>query len=165
MLIISQNNDYQNIKMTFARFLKNINRDFDEIISRHFTREEVSVILNTKLSSVKGEGFYKIMVIVSTDLSRDCEKAFEQILKAKRKEFDSRPSRSIVSKTANKFQKFIDQFIILQSDIAYDAGIENTRLTKILKRQYIDFYAFEVYAIAKSQGILPKDAFEQLYKV
>lgn len=150
--------------MNFARLLKNITSDFDDIIIKHYEREDIGIILNTKLSSLKGGDFYKIMILVSEDFDRDCENAFEQILKDKRKEFEKRSPNTKSKKSENKFQKFIDQFIILQSDVAYSANIENTRFTKVLNRQYVDFYAFEVYAIAKSQEIPVKSAFEQLYK-
>lgn len=151
--------------MNFARLLKNTNSNFDDIIIKHYKREDVSTLLNTKLSSLKGGDFYKIMILVSEDFDRDCEKAFEKILKDKRKEFEKHSSKTKSKKSENKFQKFIDQFIILQSDVAYSASIENTRFTKVLNRQYVDFYAFEVYAIAKSQEISPESAFKQLYKV
>ena len=64
-------------------------------------------------------------------------------------------------KTLNKYQEFIAQFVSSQVDVSEKASIENTRFTKVLNLTADDFYAYEVFSIAKSQGLKPKSAFEQ----
>lgn len=151
--------------MTFNRFIRTIKKDFEEVLNKKIPSKEVNSILNSRLDTVKGQDFYKILVLVSSNFDQDCERAFQEIIQTKKKEYLKKKSSKVAkNKKSNRYQDFINQFIVLQSDIADEAYIENTRFTKVLNLQNNGFYAYEVYTIAISQGISAKRAFEQLYK-
>lgn len=151
--------------MTFNRFIRTIKKDFEEVLNKKIPSKEVNSILNSRLDTVKGQDFYKILVLVSSNFDQDCERAFKEIIQTKKKEYLKKKSSKVTkNKKSNRYQDFINQFVVLQSDIADEAYIENTRFTKVLNLQNNGFYAYEVYTIAISQGISAKSAFEQLYK-
>jgi len=149
--------------MKFNKFLQTLNKDYEKLISVQPSLE--SIKLDVDLSKVRGKDFYRVLIFVAIDFDKDSKNALAEIAEGAKKKYQSKYSQKrIENKSLNNYQEFINQFIVLQSDIADSASIENTRFTKILKLQANDFYAYEVYAIAISQGITPKSAFEQLYK-
>ncbi len=151
--------------MTFNRFIRTIKKDFEGILNQKMPNKEVNSILNSRLDTVKGQDFYKVLILISSDFDKDCKRAFKEVIQTKKKEYlRKKNSKTTKSKKSNRYQDFINQFVVLQSDIADKAHIENTRFTKVLNLQNNGFYAYEVYSIAISQGISAKSAFEQLYK-
>lgn len=150
--------------MTFEKFTQKINGNSLKIISANSNLNAIN--LNLDLGKVRGKDFYNVMIKLSSDFDNDCEIAFHEIAKGAAKKYQKKKAlKTTTTKKKNKYQKFVDQFIVLQEDVADRASIDGSRFSKVLKLQYNDFYAFEVYAIAKSQEISPKSAFEQLYKV
>ncbi|ERJ61349.1 hypothetical protein [Sphingobacterium paucimobilis] len=97
--------------------------------------------------------------IVSQNFDEDCVKAFEEIIAIKIKELETEKP---IGTNGDK-KSFIKQFTIEQYDVATKAGLDPNRLTKILTNNVSDFYAFEVIAIATTNDMKPKTAFEQLY--
>lgn len=149
--------------MKFDKFLKTLNKEFETILSSTYPLE--SFQLNSDLSTVKGRVFYKAVALLSNNFDEDIENALSETAKVAQKRFLlKQKDKKRAEKTLNKYQKFIAQFVSSQADVSEKAGIENTRFTKVLNLTADDFYAYEVFSIAKSQGITPKSAFEQLYK-
>lgn len=149
--------------MKFNKFLQSLHKDYEKLISEKLLLE--SIKLDIDLSKVRGKDFYRVLILVTKDFDKDCKNALAEIADGAKKKYQNKYSqKGKENKSLNNYQEFINQFIVLQSDIADSASIENTRFTKILKLQANDFYAYEVYAIAISKGITPKSAFEQLYK-
>ncbi len=149
--------------MKFDKFLKTLNKEFETILSSTYPLE--SFQLNSDLSTVKGRVFYKAVALLSNNFDEDVENALSETAKVAQKRFLlKQKDKKRAEKTLNKYQKFIAQFVSSQADVSEKAGIENTRFTKVLNLTADDFYAYEVFSIAKSQGITPKSAFEQLYK-
>ncbi|PUV22899.1 hypothetical protein [Sphingobacterium athyrii] len=149
--------------MKFDKFLKTLNKEFEAILSNKYPLE--SLQLNSDLSTVKGRVFYKAVDLLSNNFDEDCENALSEIANSAQKKFSTKQKDKMrAEKTLNKYQKFIAQFVSSQGDVSEKASIENTRFTKVLNLTADDFYAYEVFLIAKSQNIGLKDAFEQLYK-
>ncbi|WP_312789848.1 hypothetical protein [Sphingobacterium sp.] len=149
--------------MKFDKFLKTLNKDFEAILLNKYPLE--SLQLNSDLSTVKGRVFYKTVILLSNNFDQDCENALSEIANTAQKKFLKKQKDKIgAEKTLNKYQKFIGQFVSSQADVSEKASIENTRFTKVLNLTADDFYAYEVFSIARSQGITSKNAFEQLYK-
>lgn len=152
------------LQMTFERFLLKINKDIPGILSMNKDIpndiiENINATLKSEISTLRGKQFYYVLNAISKNFDSDCNKAFDEFLRMKK----DKPKTNRKIET-NKYRKFINQFLVLQQDIADKAGIENTRLSKILSGVVKDFLAHEVYAIAISQGISAKSAFDQLYK-
>lgn len=149
--------------MKFDKFLKTLNKEFEVILSNKYPLE--SLQLNSDLSTVKGRVFYKALELLSNNFDEDSENALSDIANATRKKYLTKQKEKIkTDKVLNRYQEFVAQFISSQADVSEKACIENTRFTKVLNLTADDFYAYEVFSIAKSQGIKPKSAFEQLYK-
>ncbi len=149
--------------MKFDKFLKTLNKEFEAILSNKYPLE--SLQLNSDLSAVKGRVFYKAVILLSNNFDEDSENALSEIANSAQKKFLTKQKDKMrAEKTLNKYQEFIAQFVSSQADVSEKANIENTRFTKVLNLTADDFYAYEVFSIAKSQGITSKTAFEQLYK-
>lgn len=153
--------------MKFSRVLAEINKDYKKKIVNRDKDLEVSI------SKVRGKEFYEILSLVTNDFDKDCERALSNVAEVAKKKFiakkeqkeekEKKVALTKANKPKNKYQKFINQFVFLQSDVAEKAYIENTRFSKVLRLNANDFYAYEVYLIAESQGISFKSGFEQLY--
>ncbi len=149
--------------MKFEKFLKTLNKDFEAILSEKKPLE--SFQLNSDLSAVKGRNFYNAVKLLSNDFDKDCENALSEIVSTVYRKYLAKQKGKVKNdKTLNNYQKFIAQFVSSQAEVSEKAGIENTRFTKVLNQTADDFYAHEVFSIAKSQNMKPIDAFEQLYK-
>lgn len=149
--------------MKFNKFLQRINKDYEEIVSKEPSL--ASIKLDVDLSKIRGKDFYRVLILITEDFDKDCKTALFEIAEGAKKKYQNKYSKKgKENKSLNSYQEFINQFIVLQSDIAENASIENTRFTKVLNQQANDFYAYEVYSIVISRGITAKSAFEQLYK-
>ncbi len=149
--------------MKFEKFLTALNKEFEAILSDKKPLETFQ--LNSDLSVVKGRTFYNAVKLLSNDFEKDCENALSEISSTAHKKYLAKQKAIIKNKkTLNTYQKFINQFVSSQADVSEKAGIENTRFTKVLNQTADDFYAHEVFSIAKSQNMKLIDAFEQLYK-
>lgn len=150
--------------MVFKRIIQQLDKDYEEKLKGSNLPveilEKLESILKSEITTVRGAVFYHIMNVVSKDFEHDTGNIFEEFFK----NLKSQPK--VVSETTkgNKYKDFIKQYLVLQQDIAENAKIENTRLSKILSREVKDFLAYEVYAIAKSRNSNIKSAFEKLYK-
>lgn len=148
--------------MRFEKFLYTINKEFRTILSNKYSLE--SLQLNSDLSKVKGKVFYNALTLLSINFEKDCDSALSEIASSIHKKFLAKQNGKIKNKKIlNTYQKFIAQFVSSQADVSEKAGIENTRFTKVLNQTADDFYAYEVFSIAKSQNIPLKNAFDQLY--
>lgn len=148
--------------MKFEKFLYTLNKEFISILSNEYPLE--SLQLNSDLSIVKGKVFYHVVTLLSSDFEKDCENALSEIASTAHKKYLAKQKGKIKNKkTLNTYQKFIAQFVSSQADVSEKACIENTRFTKVLNQTADDFYAYEVFSIAKSQNMMLKRAFEQLY--
>ncbi|QQT30889.1 hypothetical protein BCY89_15080 [Sphingobacterium siyangense] len=149
--------------MKFEKFLKTLNKEFEAILSEKKPLE--SFQLNSDLSVVKGRNFYNAVKLLSNDFDKDCENALSEIASTAHKKYLAKQKGKVKNnKTLNTYQKFITQFVSSQAEVSEKAGIENTRFTKVLNQTADDFYAHEVFSIAKSQNMKLIDAFEQLYE-
>ncbi|WP_367329762.1 hypothetical protein [Sphingobacterium multivorum] len=102
---------------------------------------------------------------LSNDFDKDCENALSEIANTAHKKYLAKQKGKVKNnKKLNTYQKFITQFVSSQAEVSEKAGIENTRFTKVLNQTADDFYAHEVFSIAKSQNMKLIDAFEQLYE-
>lgn len=151
--------------MRMEKFLKSIDSEGVQKISNANLPTDIAKklesLLKTDISAIRGREFYYLLNVVSDDFDLDCDLAFQHFVEAKR---IKKPPKSKPKKTANRYRIFIGQYTILQQDVADKASIDDTRLSKVLNRTVNDFFAYEVYSIAKSQGSQIKRAFEQLYK-
>ncbi len=153
-------------KISFSSFLRNFDRDFYEKIERELmpqlSKKAFDTALSTNIETLGGKVFYYMFKIISQNFDEDCIKGFDRVIKSKRQEYLSKHT-PVVRKINNAKESFINQFIIQQYDVADKASIEAPRLSKVLKNTLSDFYAFEVIAIAITNDMKPKAAFEQLY--
>lgn len=151
--------------MKFNRCLRNIIPDFEDKLKNKFEESELQKLLNTQLIKIKGKPFYDIMILLTSDFDLITENIFASIIKEEKKAYLIKKSAlKSVQKQRNNYQKFINQFITLQSDIAERAYIDDSRLSKVLSLKNQDFYAWEVVSIANSQNYSGLKAFEELYK-
>lgn len=150
-------------KVIFADILSSLDNNYHNKIESQFasqlSEEGIETALNTNIESLGGKVFYYMFKAISQDFDEDCIKAFEEIIALKIKKLNI--EKPIAEKGDKK--SFIQQFTIQQYDIAKKAGMTPTRLSKVLKNTLSDFYAFEVIAIAITNDMKPKTAFEQLY--
>lgn len=152
-------------EMTFKEYLSKEKADYIDILKKN-SKDLVDLdnkplnlkyIMDKKIDLVYGFEFYQVARILKLNIDKIAKTFFANI---------SLNKITILKDTEglNSFEKFINQFLVDQKDVASDAGIDPTRFNKILKRDRNDFYAYEVYHIAISQKIKAKSAFEQLYK-
>lgn len=149
--------------MTIERYINQINKDgvkkLSEVKLPDDIRKKLTSLLKREITAIKGRPFYYILNAVTNDFEVDADKGFEEYFNKKKRK------PKVESKTgSNKYKDFIKQFLVSQQDVSHKAKIDNTRFSKIINRDVTDFLAYEVYAIAKSQGVDIKKAFEQLYK-
>ncbi|ERJ60036.1 hypothetical protein [Sphingobacterium paucimobilis] len=151
--------------MTFKEYLKQEKSDFIEVLkknSKHLVDLEgkpmnIIYILNKKIDVVYGFELYKVACILKLNIEKVANTFFVNIP-------FNRFTIPKDTKGLNSFEKFVNQFLVDQKDVASSAGIDPTRFNKVLKRDRNDFYAYEVYHLSISQKIKAKRAFEQLYK-
>jgi len=151
--------------MTFKEYLEQEKSDFVDILKKNSKYlvdldnkpMNIKYILDKKIDVVYGFEFYKVASVLKLNIEKVTKTFFVNI-----------PLNKITimkdTKGLNSFEKFANQFLVDQKDVASTAGIDPTRFNKILKRDRNDFYAYEVYHISISQKIKAKSAFEQLYK-
>ncbi|MFD2902520.1 hypothetical protein [Sphingobacterium anhuiense] len=151
--------------MNFKRYLMKVIPDFEEKLKDKFDKNVLDDLLNNQLSKIKGKPFYNIMILLTSEFDLITKDTFTLIIEdAKASILDKKNKANTEEKRRNNIQKFIDQFITLQTDIADSAYISETRLSKILTSKIDDFYAWEVVSIANSQNYSRLKAFEDLYK-
>jgi len=151
--------------MRFKEHLDNEKNDFNEILKKNqkklvdldYKPLNVKYILDKEIEDIYGFEFYQIMRVLKLNIDQSSELLFASI-----------PLKKVNALTKtddlNTFEKFVNQFLIDQKKFAQNAGIDPTRLNKILKRERKDFYAYEVYRISASEKIKATSAFNQLYK-
>lgn len=151
--------------MTLEDFISNEKGDFTETLKNYANKLlgidgkplNLKYVLGKNLDDLYGHEFYVIITALKLNIETLSKKGFSNIPVNKtdmKKNFSG----------LNNFERFVKQFLIDQKDFADKAGIDATRLNKILKRDRKDFYAYEVYHISVSERIEVKSAFEQLYK-
>lgn len=151
--------------MKLSRYLRTITPDFEEKLKNKFEESELQKHLNTQLVKIKGKPFYNIMILLTNEFDLIIQKVFTSIIEEEKKAYLIKKSTiKSIQKQRNNYQKFINQFITLQSDIADKAYIDDSRLSKVLSLKNQDFYAWEVVSIASSQNYSSLKAFEELYK-
>lgn len=139
--------------------------DFEEKLKDKYDKNVLEGLLNTQLSKIKGKPFYNIMKLLTSEFDLITKDTFTLIIEDAKAAFLVKKNKANTEeKHRNNIQKFIDQFITLQTDIADSAYIDETRLSKILSSKIDDFYAWEVVSIANSQNYSRLKAFEGLYK-
>lgn len=151
--------------MAFKEYLAKEKADYIDILKKNLkdlvdldnNPLNLKYIMDKKIDSVYGFEFYQVARILKLNIDKIAKTFFANIPLNK---------ITILKDTDgfNSFEKFVDQFLVDQKDVASEAGIDPTRFNKILKRDRNDFYAYEVYHIAISQKVKVKSAFEQLYK-
>lgn len=150
-------------KVIFADILNSLDNNYHSKIEHQFASQlseaGIETALNTNIESLGGKVFYYMFKAISQDFDEDCIRAFEEIIAIKIKKLNIK--KPIAAKGDKK--SFIKQFTIQQYDVAKKAGMIPSRMSKILKNTLSDFYAFEVIAIATTNDMKPKAAFEQLY--
>lgn len=125
---------------------------------------ELIKILEKEISTIKGNEYYLALDSISDDFENDSYSILQDIANGKQKAFLKRnKGKEGAINYTNIYQKFISQFISLQKDIAKKAYISESRMSKILMQSHEDFYAYEIFTIAKSQNISCRAAFDQLY--
>lgn len=152
--------------MIFKEYLEIEKNGFNEILKRNSENLvdldhkllNVKYILDKQTEDIYGFEFYQIMRVLKLNIDKSAKALFASIPLKKLNVFKNTDG-------LNTFEKFVNQFLIDQKDFAGNAGIDPTRLNKILKRDRKDFYAYEVYHISVSEKIKAKSAFDQLYKV
>lgn len=120
---------------------------------------DLTYLLKKELNQLYGFEAYIISKVLKISLSTFCDIAFA--------DFEIKPKIKTKANSGRLSNEriFIEQFTVEQQDVAMKAGMATDRLNKILNGSREGFYAYEVYAIAKSQGTGLNKAFDQLYKV
>ncbi|WP_336828367.1 hypothetical protein [Sphingobacterium multivorum] len=149
--------------MTLRRFLLKIDANFEKKLSNKFHDWNLDRILSNSLEEIKGEHFYRISILILGNFDLNVINGFSAVLKNKKESFQLKTTNKI-PKESNINRDFIRKFMVLQEDIANKAYIDYTRLSKLVNKTDLDFYAWEVVSIALSNNISPLTAFSQLYK-
>lgn len=131
-----------------------------EIVSKEYTgKTKLDLVINIKdilgtRKFVLAEPFYHIVLMLKLDIDSVCEIMFKD---------HKLVTLNLVRESNNKLQDFLYPFINDSRIIASSANIEYTRLSRLLKGEFVSLYPNEVYGIAKSFNLLPNELFQYFY--
>lgn len=131
-----------------------------EIVSKEYKgKTKLDLVTNIKdilgtRKFVLAEPFYHIVLMLNLDMDSVCEIMFKD---------HKLVTLNLVRESNNKLQDFLYPFINDSRIIASSANIEYTRLSRLLKGEFVNLYPNEVYGIAKSFNLLPNELFQYFY--
>ncbi|MBC9795120.1 hypothetical protein [Sinomicrobium weinanense] len=131
-----------------------------KIISKEYSgksKRELETVVRDILGMrnlVLAESFYGVLQLLNMNIDVLCDKLFK----------DHKFTRlHLVSESGNKLKDFLSPFVQGTKDVASAANIENTRLSRLLKGEFMHLYPNEVYGLSKSLGLKPSQLFYYLY--
>lgn len=131
-----------------------------KVISKEYSgksKPELEILVRDilgKRNLVLAESFYGVLQLLNMNIDVTCDKVFKE---------HKFTRLHLVSESGNKLKDFLSPFVQGTKDVASAANIENTRLSRLLKGEFMHLYPTEVYGLAKSLGLKPSQLFHYFY--
>lgn len=155
-MLISKYKKMTNSRLETEKFLKFILKISSKSLVGKEKRNLESDLKNRlgTRKHVHASTFFDTINLLNLDIDSLCEKLFND---------DYFKEIDFSMQSGNKLKDFLSIYTRDVTSVAHSAGIENSRLNRLLSGEFKHLYPDEVYGLAKAFRVKPSQLFEYFY--